>query len=71
LDAGTYIITSTLNIPANTQIVGEAWSVIAGRGPAFQDQSKPEVVVRVGAKDSLGIVEISDVIFSTVGPGLF
>ncbi len=45
-------------------MVGEAWSVIAGKGSAFQDQSNPQVVVRVGAQGSQGTVEISDIIFS-------
>ncbi|KAG7453018.1 exo-beta-1,3-glucanase [Guyanagaster necrorhizus] len=65
-DAGTYIVTSTLTIPAGTQMVGEAWSVIAGKGSAFQDQSNPQVVVRVGAQGSQGTVEISDIIFSRI-----
>ncbi|GLB43041.1 putative glycoside hydrolase family 55 protein [Lyophyllum shimeji] len=67
-DAGTYIVTSTLTIPAGTQIVGEAWSVIAGSGSAFQDINNPQVVVRVGDPNSQGILEISDMIFSTIGP---
>ncbi|KAJ3741791.1 exo-beta-1,3-glucanase [Lentinula detonsa] len=67
-DAGTYIVTSTLQIPAGTQMVGEAWSVIAGSGSAFEDQTNPQVVVQVGAENSQGIMEISDIIFTTVGP---
>ncbi|KAJ7720935.1 exo-beta-1,3-glucanase [Mycena metata] len=67
-DAGTYIVTSTLTIPAGTQIVGEAWSVIAGKGSAFQDMDHPRPVVRVGAPGSSGVVEITDIIFSTIGP---
>ncbi|KAF9259881.1 exo-beta-1,3-glucanase [Marasmius fiardii PR-910] len=67
-DAGTYVVTSTLTIPAGTQIVGEVWSVITGRGSAFQDINNPEVVVRVGEPNSQGIVEISDMLFSTIGP---
>ncbi|KAH9901618.1 exo-beta-1,3-glucanase [Cubamyces lactineus] len=68
IDAGTYLISSTLTIPAGTQIVGEAWSVIMGGGPAFQDQNNPTVMVRVGAAGDEGIVEISDIIFATLGP---
>lgn len=49
-------------------MVGEAWSVIAGSGSAFEDQSNPQVVVQVGAENSQGIMEISDIIFTTVGP---
>ncbi|KAJ6581152.1 exo-beta-1,3-glucanase [Mycena capillaripes] len=67
-DAGTYVVTSTLQIPAGTQIVGEAWSVIAGKGAAFQDINNPQVVVQVGAPGSSGILEITDIIFSTIGP---
>ncbi|KAJ7043179.1 glycoside hydrolase family 55 protein [Mycena alexandri] len=67
-DAGTYIVTSTITIPAGARIVGEAWSVISGSGPAFQDQNNPQVVVRVGEPGSRGVVEITDMIFSTVGP---
>jgi hypothetical protein len=50
-------------------MVGEAWSVIAGRGAKFQNQRDPQVVFRIGNPGDVGIVEISDVIFSTVGPG--
>ncbi|KAJ7093249.1 exo-beta-1,3-glucanase [Mycena epipterygia] len=67
-DAGTYIVTSTITIPAGTRIVGEAWSVISGAGPAFQDQNNPQVIVRVGEPGSRGVVEITDMMFSTVGP---
>jgi hypothetical protein len=70
-DAGTYVVTSTLMIPAGSQIVGEAWSIIAGRGGAFQDFNNPNVVVQVGAPGSSGIVEITDMIFSTIGPGMW
>ncbi|KAF8163174.1 exo-beta-1,3-glucanase [Crassisporium funariophilum] len=67
-DAGTYVVTSTITIPAGTQIVGEAWSVIAGKGSAFQDQNNPQAVVKVGDTNSQGIMEITDMIFTTMGP---
>ncbi|KAF8736780.1 hypothetical protein AX14_014012 [Amanita brunnescens Koide BX004] len=67
-DAGTYVVTSTLTIPAGAKIVGEAWSVIAGTGPFFQDVNRPQPVVQVGAPNCQGIVEISDMIFTTIGP---
>ena len=69
VDAGTYYITDTLTIPAGAQIVGEAWSVIMGGGSAFQDQNNPRVMVRVGNEGDEGIVEITDIIFATRGPG--
>ncbi|KAJ7684646.1 exo-beta-1,3-glucanase [Mycena polygramma] len=61
-------VTSTVQIPTGTQIVGEAWSVIAGKGSAFQNVNSPIPVVQVGASGSTGVVEISDIIFSTIGP---
>ncbi|OCH86564.1 exo-beta-1,3-glucanase [Obba rivulosa] len=67
-DAGTYLISNTLTIPAGTQMVGEAWSVIMGGGSAFQDQSNPTVMVKVGNSGDEGIVEITDIIFATQGP---
>ncbi len=68
-DAGTYYITNTLKIPAGSQVVGEGWSVIMGGGSAFQDQNNPKVMVQVGNAGDEGIVEISDIIFATQGPG--
>lgn len=49
-------------------MVGEAWSVIAGTGSAFQDAFNPTAIVRVGEYGSTGIVEISDIVFSTIRP---
>ncbi|KAL0954336.1 hypothetical protein HGRIS_003334 [Hohenbuehelia grisea] len=68
VDAGMYIITRTLDIPPGSRIVGEAWSIIAGRGPVFTDPSNAQPVVRVGRPGSRGVAEISDIIFKTVGP---
>jgi len=44
--------------------------VIAGKGEVFQDQLNPQVVVRVGEKrgESRQVTEITDVVFTTVGP---
>lgn len=49
-------------------MVGEAWSVIAGSGSAFTNINSPQVVVQVGAPGSQGILEITDMLFTTVGP---
>ena len=62
-------MSDTINIPAGTQIVGEAWSVIMGSGNAFFDYNNPKVVVQVGAPGSSGILEITDMVFTTRGPG--
>ena len=64
-------MTSTIKVPAGTRLVGEAWSVLAGSGPAFQDQDNPQVILKVGEEGSQGIIEITDIVFSTVGPGNF
>lgn len=68
-DAGTYYIANTLYIPAGSQVTGEAWSVILGGGSRFEDQNNPRVMVQAGAPWTNGILEVSDIIFSTVGPG--
>lgn len=68
LDAGTYLVSNTITIPAGTQILGEAWSTILGYGSAFQDQKNPKVVVKVGEVGSSGVTEISDIVFGTKGP---
>ncbi|KII89977.1 glycoside hydrolase family 55 protein [Plicaturopsis crispa FD-325 SS-3] len=67
-DAGTYVVSSTIQIPAGTKIVGEVWSTIAGKGSTFQDSRNPAVVVQVGASGSTGVVEITDMVFKTIGP---
>ncbi|KIK63573.1 glycoside hydrolase family 55 protein [Collybiopsis luxurians FD-317 M1] len=68
LDAGVYLITTTLLIPAGTRLTGEAWSTISATGSYFSDQQNPQVAVRVGEEGSVGVAEITDVLFSTVGP---
>lgn len=46
--------------------------MLAGRGKKFRDQRNPQVVVRVGERESEleyeRSVEITDVVFTTVGP---
>jgi glucan 1,3-beta-glucosidase len=70
-DAGTYIITSTITIPTGTQVVGELWTVIMGQGYSFADPYHPVPVIRVGERCSRGVLEISDMVFSTRGSGRF
>lgn len=42
-----------------------------GAGPAFEDMNNPQPVVRVGDTNSQGVLEITDVVFTTRGPGEF
>jgi hypothetical protein len=37
VDAGSYILTSTLKVPTGSKIVGETWSQLVAFGPYFQD----------------------------------
>lgn len=52
-------------------MVGEAWTVLAGKGAAFQNQNSPQPVFRVGTPGSQGIMEITDFVFMTIGPSEF
>lgn len=66
-DHGAYVISSTVNVPKNIKITGEAWPLIMAKGNAFQNQNSPQPVWRVGQKGDVGTVEISDLIFETIG----
>ncbi|KAI0203624.1 glycoside hydrolase family 55 protein [Astrocystis sublimbata] len=68
LDAGTYKVTSTISIPANSKIVGEAYPVIMSSGSFFNNIDSPKPVVQVGKPGASGIVEWSDTMVSTQGP---
>ncbi|PGH12173.1 hypothetical protein AJ79_04468 [Helicocarpus griseus UAMH5409] len=68
VDAGSYILTDTITIPAGARIVGEAWSQLVAQGSNFQDQNAPRPLVRVGQPGDTGDVEIQDILFTTKGP---
>lgn len=65
---GTYLLENTVTFPQGTRIVGEVWPVLMGSGALFQDASSPKPVVRIGNPGDAGVMEISDLIFSTRGP---
>jgi hypothetical protein len=67
LDAGSYKITDTLRIHPGTIIVGELWAQLVAYGPKFSDDANPRPLVQVGQKGDKGRVEISDLLFTTVG----
>jgi glucan 1,3-beta-glucosidase len=67
-DSGAYVISQTIKIPKNIRITGEIWPLILASGPAFQDESNPTPVFQIGTQGDEGAVEISDLIFQTVGP---
>lgn len=66
-DAGTYLVTDTIKVPAGSKIVGESYSVIMSSGSTFSDINNPVPVVQVGEAGDSGIVEWSDMIVSTQG----
>ncbi|KAI9844659.1 MAG: hypothetical protein M1838_002078 [Thelocarpon superellum] len=67
-DHGDYVISQTIQVPKDIRITGEIWPVILASGSAFQDESNPVPVFRIGQPGDVGAVELSDLIFSTVGP---
>ncbi|KFY58712.1 hypothetical protein V497_04688 [Pseudogymnoascus sp. VKM F-4516 (FW-969)] len=68
-DHGAYVITTTVNVPKNIRITGEIWPLImAGGDEFFKDQANPKPVFKVGNDGDSGAVEISDIIFQTLGP---
>ena len=68
-DHGAYVITSTVKVPKNIRITGEIWPLImAGGSTAFKDQANPAPVFQVGQPGDTGSVEMSDLIFETLGP---
>ncbi|OIW25494.1 pectin lyase-like protein [Coniochaeta ligniaria NRRL 30616] len=67
VDAGSYILTSTLTVPVNSRIVGETWSQLVAYGSYFQDASNPKVLLKVGEQGQIGEVELQDLIITTKG----
>ncbi|PWW76933.1 Glycoside Hydrolase Family 55 protein [Tuber magnatum] len=67
-DHGAYVISSTVNVPMNTRIVGEAWPLILANGDAFKDVNNPVPVFKVGQEGDTGVVEMSELVFETRGP---
>ena len=67
-DHGAYVITETVNVPKNIRITGEIWPLIMASGTFFSDQTNPQPVFRIGMPGDRGAVEISDLIFETLGP---
>jgi hypothetical protein len=68
-DHGAYLVTSTVKVPKNIRITGEIWPLImAGGSSSFSDQANPKPVFQVGEPGDIGTVEMSDLIFETLGP---
>ncbi|KAK3937477.1 pectate lyase superfamily protein-domain-containing protein [Diplogelasinospora grovesii] len=65
---GVYVVSDTLNVPAGSRIIGQAWPQIMAAGSKFQDVRNPHVAVQVGDYGSVGIVEIQCMMFTVRGP---
>ncbi|KAK6075617.1 LysM domain-containing protein [Seiridium cupressi] len=70
--AGSYIVTQTLQIDPGTRITGEVWSQLVASGDFFADMANSQPMLKVGAEGQTGVVEITDMLFTSVGalPGL-
>ncbi|KAF1347903.1 family 55 glycoside hydrolase [Delphinella strobiligena] len=66
-DHGAYLITKTIQVPANIKMTGEIWPLIMASGSFFQDETSPQPVFNIGTAGASGNVEISDLIFETKG----
>ncbi|KAK8189827.1 pectate lyase superfamily protein-domain-containing protein [Phyllosticta capitalensis] len=67
-DHGAYVVTDTIKVPGTKtiRITGEIWPLIMAKG--FSDQNNPKPVFQIGEAGDNGLVEISDLIFETLGP---
>jgi hypothetical protein len=70
IDHGAYVVTSTVTVPGNrnVKITGEVWPMIMASGSFFANASNPQPVFRVGAANDTGSVELSELVFQTLGP---
>lgn len=69
-DHGAYVVTDTIKVPGtkNIKITGEVWPMIMAKGTSFSDMANPKPVFQIGQAGDTGAVEMSDMIFETLGP---
>ncbi|KKA30026.1 hypothetical protein TD95_001514 [Thielaviopsis punctulata] len=65
--AGSYRITSTITIPLNCRMTGQVWSQLVASGSEFQNTEAPTPMVKVGNVGDVGTIEISDILFTSIG----
>lgn len=67
---GAYVVTDTIKVPGtkNIKITGEIWPMIMAKGTSFNDMANPKPVFQIGQAGDTGAVEMSDLIFETLGP---
>ncbi|EON64230.1 hypothetical protein W97_03460 [Coniosporium apollinis CBS 100218] len=68
-DHGAYVVTKQIFIPPNRKFVGECFALIMIKGnPNFMDMANPKPVFIVGRPGDVGTLEMSDIMFETMGP---
>jgi len=70
IDHGAYVIRETINVPITIKMVGEIWPLfmVDGSSATFSDENNPQPAFRVGNPGDVGAVEMSEIIFETLGP---
>lgn len=70
IDQGAYVISDTITVPNNIKIIGEIWPLfmVDGSSSTFSDMNNPTPAFRVGQPGDVGAVEMSEIIFQTIGP---
>ena len=69
-DHGAYVISDTIKVPTQIRMTGEIWPMfmVDGSSPTFIDPNNPQPVFQVGQPGDVGMVEMSELIFETLGP---
>ncbi|CAG2165800.1 unnamed protein product [Oppiella nova] len=66
--AGDYVVSDTVLVPEGSRIIGEIWSTIMATGAKFANANEPIPVFKIGNPGDKGIAEISEMMFTTLGP---
>lgn len=61
---GIYLLSDTLTIPANSRLIGEAFTELSATGTNFKDAANPRPMVRVGNPGDKGLAQMTDFIFT-------
>lgn len=69
-DHGAYVVSDTIYVPPNVRMTGEIWPMIMvdGSSSTFSDPTNPQPVFKVGNPGEQGFLEMSDMVFETLGP---
>ncbi|EKG17015.1 Pectin lyase fold/virulence factor [Macrophomina phaseolina MS6] len=63
--AGTYIVQSTIFVPRDTRMIGDAYaSLISARGPIFSNPQNPIPMIQIGNPGDVGVAQIIDMMFT-------